>query len=358
MSTEKKPPTHIGFRNALKVILGFYLVLFLLNLLTLWGEGLQTPEDGILLQSTHRTLGALFGLVDILSTVKAVAVGGFLTWLALRFAFPKTLGFDFGDEFDEGWKSLENTERTKWIIVAFLAIFFATVHGRAHAQDSSRPVPVANLALPVSVEARDMVIYYEVGGRSYYERSLTKPEVPAWQTTSSGVTVGFGVDVGQMTEAQINNAFAGVLPPSMVSSLQTARGLKGRAAYYNALPKVKNTVLVTWDQATAVFERDTLPRFTRQTRDAFHIEVGQLHPSSNGALTSLVFNRGGAMGGDSRREMRQIVEDLENGEPENVPGRLRAMKRLWPYDTLKGLHLRRDAEAAMFLRGLKLQASS
>ncbi len=351
MSTEEKPPSnsHIGLRTAAKVVIGFYLVLFLVNLITLLSEGYQHPWDGVWLQATHRTLGALFGLMDVMGTLKAVAVGGLLTWLALKFAFPKTLGFDFGDEFDDGWKTLPNTERTKWIIIAFLVIFFATVHGRAEEP---------TLSLPVSAESRDMIIYYEVGGKSYYEKSLSKPEVPAWQTTSSGVTVGFGVDVGQMTEAQIDNAFTGTLSPVMISALQSVRGLKGRSAFYNGLPKVKNVVLVTWDQATSIFERDTLPRFTKQTKIAFDIDADQLHPSCNGALTSIVFNRGGSMAGDSRIEMREIKYELNAEHYELVPGLIQKMKRLWSYTTLKGLHLRRDAEAAMFLKGYKAQLSS
>jgi hypothetical protein len=338
---------HFALWNALKVIFGFYVALFLVNLLTVGSETVQTANDGLLLTALHRTFGAMFGLVDVMNTVKSIAFGGLITWLGLRWAFPNTLGSDFGGEFDSGWKSLPSTEKTKWILIAFLVIFFATVHG-AKGEDQRPELP-----LPVSVESRDMILYYEVGGKSYFEKHLIRPEVPAWQTTPSGVTVGFGVDMGQMTNAQIYNAFNGVIPPSMVSALQSVQGLKGRAAYYNGLPKVRNVVMVSWDQATKVFERDTLPRFTKMTKDAFHLDSDQLHPSCNGALTSLVFNRGASLSGGSRLEMRQIQEDIDDEKYSLVPSRLRAMKRLWNPVTLQGLILRREAEASMFAKGLK-----
>jgi hypothetical protein len=45
------------------------------------------------------------------------------------------------------------------------------------------------LAIPVSQKSIDLIIYYEVGGRSYYDKKYTRPIVPAWQSTASGVTV-------------------------------------------------------------------------------------------------------------------------------------------------------------------------
>lgn len=210
------------------------------------------------------------------------------------------------------------------------------------------------LSLPVSQKAVDLIIYYEVGGKSYYNKNYTKPIVPAWQTTQSGVTVGFGFDLGYNNPSEIEKAFNGILSDREIKVLQSVSGLKGKNAYYNGLPKVKNSIYLTYDQAEIVFKRDSLPRFTKQTADAFKLSPNRLHPHSNGALTSLVFNRGPSMANtSSRKEMRDIRYNISIKREDKVPSDIKSMKRLWSYTKLKGLHLRRDAEAALFTEGLK-----
>jgi GH24 family phage-related lysozyme (muramidase) len=209
------------------------------------------------------------------------------------------------------------------------------------------------LSLDISQEAIDLIIYYEVGDKSYYEKYLSKPTVPAWQTTASGVTIGIGFDVGHNTKEQVKKALDGVLPENEIKLLQSVSGLKGRSAYYNGLPKVKHTVKVSYAQAEKIFKNDSLPRFTKQTADAFRIKKDRLHPHSNGALTSLVYNRGGSMSNsDSRKEMRNMRYNISINREDKVPADFRSMKRLWSYTKLKGLHLRRDAEAELFQKGL------
>ena len=209
------------------------------------------------------------------------------------------------------------------------------------------------LSLEVSQKSIDHIIYYEVGGRSYYNAKYTKPMVPAWQTTSSGVTVGFGFDLGYNTPDQIKKAFQGVASESEIKAMQSVSGSKGKSAYYNGLPKVKNSIYFTYEQAEEVFKRDSLPRFTKQTADAFVLTKTRLHPHSNGALTSLVFNRGPSLANtDSRKEMRNIKYHISIGKEDKVPSDIKSMKRLWSYTKLKGLHLRRDAEAKLFQEGL------
>lgn len=279
----------------------------------------------------------VFDLVDIAAVVSRVAVSSALVFLLFRWGFKKTLGRDFGDDFDSGWGAFEPKEKARWIIGAFVALFFAIFTGSAKGE-----------SLPISEKGRELIIQYEVGGRTYFEKFLAFPTVPAWQTTASGVTVGFGVDVGHMTRAQIAAAFSGILPADQIRALQSVAGLKGKRAYYEGLPKVKHLVRLDWQQATKVFERDTLPRFSEMTAAAFRIDDRRLHPDQNGALVSLVFNRGAALAGSTRLEMREIREDLATGRDHSVPPRIYAMKRLWAGKGLSGLLRRRDAEAALF----------
>ncbi|MBF0207903.1 MAG: hypothetical protein HQK53_13550 [Oligoflexia bacterium] len=230
-----------------------------------------------------------------------------------------------------------------------LLLFFLTLCVNAGPNDA-----ISNgLSLSISQKGVDTIIYYEVGGKDYYNLKYTKPVVPAWQTTSSGVTVAFGFDCGYNTKEQIATAFRGVASDSEIKALQSVSGLKGKNAYYNGLPKVKNSVHFTYDEAEEVFKRDSLPRFTKQTADAFTLSKDRLHPHSNAALTSLVFNRGPSLANtSSRKEMRSIRYHVSIGREDLVPSDIKSMKRLWSYTALKGLHLRRDAEAKLFQEGL------
>ena len=237
------------------------------------------------------------------------------------------------------------------IISIFLLPILAA--GIISVEPKSNKDPLENLPLPISQESVDLIVHYEVGGRSYYDKFLQRPTVPAHETTASGITLGFGNDVGHMTNSQIQEAFKDVLTPSQIKALQSVSGLKGRNAYYNGLPKVRNLIRLSYEDAEKVFKNYTLPKFTKQTADAFKLKRDSLHPHSNGALTSLVFNRGPSMSSSSsRKEMRDIRHYLSINQPEKVPNLIRSMKRLWSYTKLKGLHLRRDAEAKLFQKGL------
>ena len=290
-----------------------------------------------------RTFGNVYGLVDLINIVALVAFASLIAFYALKVFWPNSLS-RIGAQFDDGWGVMSKAERSRWQIGVWALIVFAILMGRSNAA-----------SLPVSDKAIDTIIYYEVGGRSYFEKRLTHPTVPAWQSTASGVTVMFGVDVGHMTDNQIWTAMEGIVPDSYIRALCGVNGLKGRSAYYTGLPKVRH-LSFTWDQAVKVFERDTLPRFSAMTASAFNLTPERLHPDENGALVSIVFNRGASMSSSSsRREMRSIRYDIGRGYAGYVPGHIRSMKRLWSYSKLRGLHLRRDAEANLFAQGSRLR---
>lgn len=213
------------------------------------------------------------------------------------------------------------------------------------------------LALPLSQKSVDMILFFEVGGsKEVYTKNYAKPIVPAWQTTQSGVTVGIGYDVGHYSKDQIARDLKGIASDEEIKLLQSVAGLKGKSAYYNGLPKVRHTVYFTYEDAEKLFLTKTLPSFTKQTATAFVLTPDKLHPHSNGALTSLVYNRGAALDQkDSRKEMRWIKYNISINKEDRVPSDIRSMKRLWSYAKLKGLHTRRDAEAKLFQEGLDLK---
>jgi GH24 family phage-related lysozyme (muramidase) len=100
------------------------------------------------------------------------------------------------------------------------------------------------------------------------------------------------------------------------------------------------------DVALAVFTNKTVPAYVAQTRAAFP-GFDDLPIDAQGALVSLVFNRGASMKGDRRKEMRAIRDAVPSGNLPEIARQLRAMKRLWVGQGLDGLLRRRDAEADM-----------
>jgi GH24 family phage-related lysozyme (muramidase) len=103
-------------------------------------------------------------------------------------------------------------------------------------------------------------------------------------------------------------------------------------------------VVIPKGAATDVFHGYTLPKEYEKTMKAFP-GARNLHPDVQGALVSLVYNRGTAMDGDRFREMRDIRGCVASGDIRGIAAALRRMKRLWERKGLGGLLRRRDAEA-------------
>lgn len=266
-----------------------------------------------------------------------------VAFLVKRLFFRNTLGKTDSDSIDSTWENtLSKAERFRWIIGSLIAITCALITSTARANE-----------LPVSQAGIDLIVKYEVGGKDYYNARLKRPTVPAWRTTRSGVTIGLGYDCGYNSKTQIRKDWGGVIPKDQVALLQSVSGKKGADAYY-ANNGIKRYISIPYSDAEEVFKNNTLPRFSRLTAKAFNLSEDRLHPHCNGALVSLVFNRGSSMANTNRRrEMRWIRHNISIGREDRVPSDIQVMKRHWNYRKLKGLHLRRDAEAALFRRGLQ-----
>ena len=209
-----------------------------------------------------------------------------------------------------------------------------------------------NLALTLSKSGVDFIQRHETGGQAYYNKRYTGV---IWPGGASGGTVGVGYDCGYNSRTQITKDWKGVATPSELSILLSMSGVKGSRAKAFA-KRYKGAVHITWGEAQSVFVRSTLPRFTGYTATAFRLQKDTLHPHSNSALTSLVFNRGSSMSSkSSRNEMRNIRTHLAAGKPELVPAEFRKMKRLWVGKGLDGLLRRRDEEADFFQSGLDIR---
>ncbi|MGX1084267.1 hypothetical protein [Pseudomonas sp. AP3_22 TE3818] len=176
------------------------------------------------------------------------------------------------------------------------------------------------------------------------------PYVPAG---ASGVTIGYGYDLGQQSVLQVRQDLAQLYAQSDIEALIGAVGRQGDQAR-SILSSVSH-ISVSKENSIALAVR-MKKRYAQLVIDAYP-GVMDLHPHCQGALLSLVVNRGNSFSRpttDSRLEMKQINDDLLSRTPENIPSRLRSMKRLWEGKAgLGGLITRREDEAKLFERGLK-----
>jgi GH24 family phage-related lysozyme (muramidase) len=95
----------------------------------------------------------------------------------------------------------------------------------------------------------------------------------------------------------------------------------------------------------------TVKKFHDLTRGTFP-NFDKLPEDAKGGLVSLVFNRGAALEGDRRREMkaiRDIMAKTQNFDQKTlslIADQIRKMKRIWIGGSIeKGMSRRRDAEA-------------
>ena len=133
---------------------------------------------------------------------------------------------------------------------------------------------------------------------------------PRGRAGESGVTIGIGYDLGYTSKAQIEADWAPFLEQPARASLAAVQGVKGLAA--QQLARGIAHLRIPLAAAEAVFHASTLPRFAKLTRDVFP-GVEKLPLDAQGALLSLVFNRGASLEGERRREMRAIRDALKGG---------------------------------------------
>ena len=204
------------------------------------------------------------------------------------------------------------------------------------------PVQVQEPELPISQKALDLIIKHEVGGgEAYYNKALKKPCYPGG---ASGVTIGVGYDLGYNTEDQFTSDWGKVLTGDIFARLSKCLGAKSSAAK-SLIPSVKD-IEIPWESALKVFKESTLPRFVNETLKAFP-GANELHPDGFGALVSLVFNRGAAVTGKNREEMKNIRGLIASKNYAAIAKEITNMKRIWVGKGLDGLLRRRDEEAAL-----------
>lgn len=197
----------------------------------------------------------------------------------------------------------------------------------------------AGTSLVISNLSLDKIIEFEISSPSTY---TNKYRNPIWPGGESGVTIGIGYDLGYNTLSDFKNTWGNYISAADITLLSKVIGLKGYAAK-NKLATVKQ-VDIPFETAKSIFYLYTLGRYAKYVRTIYP-KAHLLPPDAQGALLSLVFNRGYSLNGNSRSEMKNIQNYIEPQNLTKIASEIRSMKRLWP--TVKGLLARRETEAVM-----------
>lgn len=199
--------------------------------------------------------------------------------------------------------------------------------------------PDTEYHLVVSQKSIDLITQHE-GFRA-------TPYVPS---DESGITIGFGYDLSQQSKTQFKRDWGDILYEGNVASLLYF-GFKGTGETAREWARhltEKCYVRIPRGAAEHVFYQRTLPRYAKDTRRAYP-GVEFLPHDAQGAILSLVYNRGASKRGESRWEMRDLGPAIKDGDLEEIAHLIRSMKRLWVGRGLGGLLKRRSAEVALVL---------
>jgi GH24 family phage-related lysozyme (muramidase) len=203
-------------------------------------------------------------------------------------------------------------------------------------------------ATSIEQKAIDLIVASEVTSQAVYNKLYHRP---TWPEGQSGVTVGIGYDVGYSTPTKLNADWNGRLSATVINRLKDACGVTGAAAQSIARAMANEGIDVPWDHAMAVFLTRDIPAWVGTVERALP-NTNMLSKTCLGVLVSLAYNRGASFSkaGERYTEMRNIKTHMTNQQFAKIPDEIRSMKRLWP--DLKGLRIRRDAEADLFQGGL------
>ena len=193
----------------------------------------------------------------------------------------------------------------------------------------------------ISKKSIDFIINQEIGGRAVYDKKYSKP---IWAGGDSGLTIGIGYDLGYNTETNLFSDWKD-LNLNYLNALKRFCGIKGEKVKPMMKGEVLN-VIVPYNIAYDVFVKVSIPKFFALTKKIYP-QLEELNEDTQGALVSMVYNRGASLQGDSRKEMRAIVDLVAKKDYEGIADQIEASKRLWEQRGMDGLVIRREGEADM-----------
>jgi GH24 family phage-related lysozyme (muramidase) len=191
----------------------------------------------------------------------------------------------------------------------------------------------------ISRKAIDLIIQHEIGGREVYTRKYQKP---IWAGGDSGLTIGIGYDLGYIKEKDLFSDWAG-LNLNFLNAMKRFCGVKGEVVKTMMRGEVLN-VVIPYNMAYDVFVKKSLPKYYAMTKKIYP-QLDSLNEDTRGALVSMVYNRGAKLDGESRKEMKAIVELVAKQDYDGIAEQIERSKRLWEGKGLDGLVIRRENEA-------------
>lgn len=204
------------------------------------------------------------------------------------------------------------------------------------------PKTIKGLPLKVTEQGMDLIVHFEVGGKSYYKKVYQRP---IWARGASGVTVGIGYDLGYNSKCQIQKDWGDILPKDMVDALKSCAGIKGSASRLHQ-QRIKYVVSIPLESAMKVFVKRTMPRFASLARNTFKT-LEDADPYIQDMMLSQTFNRGASTRGYSRRHVLWQSRACAKGQYYALPIYCRDSKDVWVNkpSIRRGIWRRRDAEA-------------
>lgn len=198
-------------------------------------------------------------------------------------------------------------------------------------------------SLTISQQGYTALIHHEIVSPKYYKKHLQKP---VWPGGGSGITIGIGYDLGYNSPSQIKRDWQAYLSDKDLEKLIAVARKKGADAKQklSTISRIK----IPFEAANEVFSIVVLPRYAALTFKAYP-GITKLLPDAQAALLSLVYNRGRAMSGSKRKEMKAIQALVKKKDYVAIASQIKSMKRLWEGKGLVGLLKRRDAEANLIL---------
>lgn len=194
---------------------------------------------------------------------------------------------------------------------------------------------------PLTAAGATFIARLEVSGPKLYRQRYCHP---TWPREQSGITIGIGYDLRFVSRAQFEADWGAAVAAADVDRLATAFGKIGTDALRDSLEDLTFPL----NDAMAVYLKRNLPQYLDEARTIYP-QIDTLSPARRTALVSLVFNRGTALDGDRRSEMRTIRDRLAAGDLDPVAEQFESMTRLW--DPTSGLIQRRRDEATLWRSG-------
>lgn len=198
----------------------------------------------------------------------------------------------------------------------------------------------------ISKKAIDLIVQFEVGGKSYYDKAMHRPTFPGY----GGIKIGIGYNLAYTYQKQLINDWSGNINPNYFPALFRVVGLRGIPAKQMMIGDLMK-VSIPYLNAYDVLVKRTIPRYYLMALEIYP-ELSLLNEDTKGAIISMVMCRGMKLEGENRAEMRELVELIANQDYEGIADAVERSKRLSETRGFDDLVRRREAETDLILNSI------